>query len=73
MKKTISPLSVGMLMLLIMSCIAIQKNETSSDTVIDKDERMEWWREARFGLFIHWGVYALPAGKYGIIPTMESG
>jgi alpha-L-fucosidase len=23
---------------------------------------MEWWREARFGMFIHWGVYALPAG-----------
>jgi alpha-L-fucosidase len=21
---------------------------------------MKWWREARFGLFIHWGVYAVP-------------
>src|SRR5262245_38711622 len=28
------------------------------------DERMEWWREARFGMFIHWGVYAVPAGMY---------
>src|SRR5687768_17867341 len=28
------------------------------------DERMAWWREARFGLFIHWGVYAVPAGTY---------
>jgi alpha-L-fucosidase len=27
-------------------------------------EKMEWWREARFGLFIHWGVYAIPAGTY---------
>ncbi len=26
---------------------------------------MTWWREARFGLFIHWGLYALPAGKWG--------
>ena len=26
---------------------------------------MAWWREAKFGLFIHWGVYAVPAGKYG--------
>ena len=25
---------------------------------------MEWWREARFGMFIHWGVYAVPAGTY---------
>jgi alpha-L-fucosidase len=29
-----------------------------------KDERMEWWREARFGLFIHWGLYAIPAGEW---------
>ena len=28
------------------------------------DKRMEWWREARFGMFIHWGVYAVPAGTY---------
>ena len=25
---------------------------------------MQWWREARFGMFIHWGVYAVPAGIY---------
>lgn len=30
----------------------------------DKDQRMKWWREARFGLFIHWGLYAIPAGKW---------
>jgi len=24
-------------------------------------DRTAWWREARFGMFIHWGVYALPA------------
>jgi alpha-L-fucosidase len=26
-----------------------------------RDQRMAWWREARFGMFIHWGLYA-PAG-----------
>ena len=26
--------------------------------------RMDWWREARFGMFIHWGVYSVPAGTY---------
>ena len=25
-------------------------------------DRAAWWREARFGLFIHWGLYSLPAG-----------
>lgn len=28
------------------------------------DKRMQWWREARFGMFIHWGVYAVPAGTW---------
>ena len=28
------------------------------------DARMKWWREARFGMFIHWGVYSVPAGVY---------
>ncbi len=30
----------------------------------DRDQRMKWWREARFGMFIHWGLYAVPAGEY---------
>ena len=30
----------------------------------DFDQRMEWWRDARFGMFIHWGVYSVPAGVY---------
>lgn len=25
---------------------------------------MDWWRSARFGLFIHWGLYAIPAGQW---------
>jgi alpha-L-fucosidase len=28
------------------------------------DPRLDWWREARFGLFIHWGLYAIPAGEW---------
>lgn len=31
---------------------------------LTKDERMEWWRDARFGMFVHWGLYAVPAGTY---------
>ncbi|TAK95009.1 MAG: hypothetical protein EPO07_15870, partial [Verrucomicrobia bacterium] len=26
----------------------------------DPGARMQWWREARFGLFIHFGLYAIP-------------
>ncbi len=34
------------------------------ETRVQRDRRMRWWREARFGMFIHWGVYAVPAGEY---------
>ena len=29
-----------------------------------KDPRLNWFREARFGMFIHWGLYAIPAGTW---------
>jgi alpha-L-fucosidase len=28
------------------------------------DSRLDWWRDARFGMFIHWGLYAIPAGEW---------
>ncbi len=34
------------------------------ETQAQHDARMKWWREARFGLFIHWGLYAIPAGEW---------
>ncbi len=29
-----------------------------------QDARLDWFRDARFGMFIHWGLYALPAGEW---------
>lgn len=37
--------------------VSAQKN-------ITQDERMQWWRDAHFGMFIHWGLYAIPAGEW---------
>jgi alpha-L-fucosidase len=31
------------------------------ETDAQKALRMRWWSDARFGMFIHWGLYALPA------------
>ena len=33
----------------------------SQETDAQKSARMKWWTDARFGMFIHWGLYALPA------------
>jgi alpha-L-fucosidase len=30
----------------------------------EHDARLAWFREAKFGLFIHWGLYAVPAGEW---------
>jgi alpha-L-fucosidase len=35
-----------------------------AETSTDRDRRLKWWREARFGMFIHWGIYAVPAGEW---------
>lgn len=29
-----------------------------------QDPRLDWWRRAKFGMFIHWGLYAIPAGEW---------
>jgi alpha-L-fucosidase len=31
---------------------------------LTREQRIQWWREARFGMFIHWGLYAIPAGVW---------
>jgi alpha-L-fucosidase len=41
-----------------------QNKTTPAVRTLSKEERMQWWRDARFGLFIHWGVYSVPAGTY---------
>ncbi len=41
--------------------------KSSGDEPVEQvrdNERMQWWREARFGMFIHWGLYAVPAGEW---------
>ncbi len=38
-----------------------------------QDEKMKWFRDAKFGLFIHWGLYAIPAGEWKGKPTVGLG
>ncbi len=39
-------------------------SHAQSEKALPDDERMEWWRDAGFGMFIHWGLYSIPAGEY---------
>ncbi|MCF7764345.1 MAG: alpha-L-fucosidase [Verrucomicrobia bacterium] len=49
-------------LMLIVSSVA--QEISAAELQPDHDARMQWFREARFGLFIHWGLYSVPAGEW---------
>ncbi len=44
-------------------CVTTAMAQTPAKPM-SQDEKMKWFREAKFGLFIHWGLYAIPAGEW---------
>jgi len=46
------------------TAFALEGDPYANETPAQRDARMAWWREAKFGMFIHWGIYAVPAGSY---------
>ena len=57
----------GLLFTALIPCFANAADSSdpyANETVAQRDARMQWWRAARFGMFIHWGVYSVPAGTY---------
>ena len=49
---------------LAVSTFAAEAPKQVAETPEQHDARMKWFREARFGMFIHWGVYSVPAGEW---------
>ena len=52
------------IILLLNACGKQTQQTAKTDEEIKHDQKIEWWREARFGMFIHWGLYAVPAGEW---------
>jgi len=59
MKTKTFAMTILMALLLIISQLA--PAQLPKETEAQKTQRMKWWTDARFGMFIHWGLYALPA------------
>ncbi len=45
----------------------------AAETAEQRDARMQWWREARFGMFVHWGLYSGLAGTWDGKPVATRG
>ncbi len=63
--ETVLIFSLLLSLLSVTSCDIKEKpvNKTK-EAETPKDKRMEWFRDAKFGLFIHWGLYSIPAGVW---------
>lgn len=52
-------------MVAMLACLAgLTSVSMSPPQALKVDPRMDWWREARFGMFIHWGLYSVLAGEW---------
>lgn len=48
----------------------LKKAEYEKQTAASRDQRMKWWRDARFGMFVHYGLYSL-IGRHEWVMSME--
>ncbi|HML74491.1 MAG TPA: alpha-L-fucosidase, partial [Anaerohalosphaeraceae bacterium] len=67
-KQTITMVLVAgvMVMQMLITPLAAQTEDKSmeKETAQQRDARMAWWRQARFGMFVHWGLYSGLAGTW---------
>ena len=52
---------LALLLIAFISQLSYSQKKIWNETEEQKKERMAWWTEARFGMFIHWGLYAQAA------------
>lgn len=65
MKTKLLPLFVALVLLCpAMSRAADNQPAADPESPAAKEKRLEWFRHDKFGLFIHWGLYAIPAGYW---------
>lgn len=53
---------VGLLAVLLLQNFTVLS--TRAETPAERDARMAWWREARLGMFVHWGLYSAAEGVW---------
>jgi len=61
--KTISIIIIILSMMFLSGCKTPEPRDyVKTETKVEKEKRMQWWRDAKFGMFIHWGGYSQLGG-----------
>lgn len=55
--------------LIFLSSSSIYAQQSTAQKALSYKQKMAWWSDARFGMFIHWGVYAMAGGEWKGEPT----
>ena len=69
MKKAMFVFSISWIFVFSLIRIPPARGETAGQ----RDARMQWWRQARFGMFVHWGLYSGLAGTWKGKPVGKRG
>ncbi len=48
----------------LLAALAMVLQSANAQSVLSQEEKMEWWNEAKYGMFVHWGPYSLYGGVY---------
>jgi alpha-L-fucosidase len=65
MKKNLSIIVLTVILIIsVASCKPKLQTDYTKESKEAYEARMKWWHDAHFGMFIHWGVYSVPAGEY---------
>ena len=51
-------------LLIVLAACGVLAGSLTAESTSGRDARMAWWREARFGMFVHWGLYSGLAGTW---------
>jgi len=73
-KRTVVLTLCGLICPLFSTCLTAAETDSSWTYIKETPEqhtaKMQWWNAARFGMFVHWGVYSATGGEYkGKMPT----
>jgi alpha-L-fucosidase len=67
MKKLLIPL---LLIFITSPTLFAQTKMIGNETDAQKEQRMQWWKDARFGMFIHFGLYS-EAARHEWVKAMK--